>query len=94
MTAIDCRLTGQATEGYIYISPTDLVGPGFRRHTFNPALLVLQQLVVLAELAQLRAQAAVLAAEGGQLAAEVRLQLPAGLQVRTPRRLLDVNHLF
>lgn len=45
-------------------------------------LLVLQQLVVLAELAQLRAEAAVLAAQGGELTPQFRLQLPVGLQIR------------
>lgn len=44
--------------------------------------LVLQQLVVLAELAQLRAKAAVLAAQGGELTSQLRLQLPVGLKIR------------
>ncbi len=43
--------------------------------------LVLQQLVVLAELAQLRAKAAVLAAQRGKLTSQLRFQLPVGLQI-------------
>lgn len=43
--------------------------------------LVLQQLVVLAELAQLRAKAAVLAAQRGELTPQLWLQLPVGLKI-------------
>lgn len=43
--------------------------------------LVLQQLVVLAELAQLGAKAAVLAAQRRQLTPQFRLQLPVGLKI-------------
>lgn len=43
--------------------------------------LVLQQLVVLAKLAQLGAKAAVLAAQRRQLTPQFRLQLPVGLKV-------------
>lgn len=43
--------------------------------------LVLQQLVVLAKLAQLGAKAAVLAAQRRQLTPQFRLQLPVGLKI-------------
>lgn len=43
--------------------------------------LVLEQLVVLAELAQFRAQAAVLAAQRGKLTPQLRLQLSVGLKI-------------
>lgn len=43
--------------------------------------LVLQQLIVLSQLAQFGAKAAVLAAQGGELAAQLRLQLPVGLEI-------------
>ena len=44
--------------------------------------LVLQQLVLLSQLAQLRAYGALSAAQGADLTAQVLLHLSAGLQVR------------
>lgn len=44
--------------------------------------LVLQQLVLLSQLAQLRADGALSAAQGADLTAQVLLHLSAGLQVR------------